>query len=104
MLLYGEQNRAIIDVTKPPYGADPTGKRDCTEVLRRAIDDGLRAIPDGVEAVRRKLADIGSQNAQMGFENRIVDGKISVLFPETPEKTRFLYFPNGTYLVSDTIA
>ncbi|MEI6195464.1 MAG: hypothetical protein WCS42_14150 [Verrucomicrobiota bacterium] len=34
--------KGIIDVTKAPYFADPTGKRDCTTVLIRAIDDMMR--------------------------------------------------------------
>jgi len=28
-----------LDVTRPPYAADPTGKRDCTEAIQRAVND-----------------------------------------------------------------
>ena len=34
--------RNVLDVTKPPYNADNTGKIDCTAVLRRALDDCLK--------------------------------------------------------------
>ena len=31
----------LIDVTKPPYCADNTEKEDCTEILRRVLNDLL---------------------------------------------------------------
>lgn len=31
----------IIDVTKPPYSADNTGKTDCTHILQKIFDDIL---------------------------------------------------------------
>ena len=34
--------RAIIDVTKPPYNVDNTGKIDCTKQLCAIVDDILR--------------------------------------------------------------
>lgn len=51
----------ILDVTRAPYQADPTGQRDCTRVLQQAVKDGRDA--------------------------RLV-----------------VFFPAGTYRVSDTIA
>lgn len=33
----------FLDVTKPPYSADPTGARDCTSILQRAIEDARDA-------------------------------------------------------------
>jgi hypothetical protein len=56
----------FVDVTKPPYNIDNTGKTDVTEQLRHAIVD-------------------------------IYHGG----FPALRQKT--LYFPNGTYRISDTL-
>lgn len=39
-----------------------------------------------------------------GFENRKINGVISVIFPEFCDPTPTIYFPNGTYLISDTIS
>ena len=36
---YPEELKIIVDVTKPPYCADNTGKVDCTDALRRAYND-----------------------------------------------------------------
>ena len=33
--------KAIIDVTKPPYNIDNTGKTDCTEQLCALVDEIL---------------------------------------------------------------
>lgn len=33
-------NEGFLDVTRPPYGADPTGVLDASEAIERAIDDG----------------------------------------------------------------
>ena len=38
---YPIHTSAIIDVTKPPYCADNTGKTDCTETLVRILDELL---------------------------------------------------------------
>lgn len=54
---------AVIDVTSPPYNADPTGSTDATVAIQQAMDDH-----DG-DILRRSI----------------------------------LYFPNGTYRLSDTL-
>ena len=51
----------VIDVTRPPYSADRTGKTDCTQALIRAYDAVVNT------------------------------------------NCHILYFPNGTYRVSDTV-
>ena len=33
--------KGVIDVTKPPYNADNSGKTDCTQVLKQIVDDIL---------------------------------------------------------------
>ena len=57
---------AFVDVTKPPYSVDNTGKEDVTEKLRQAMTDIYHL---GQPAFRLKT----------------------------------LYFPNGTYRISDTL-
>ena len=54
--MYNE--KYIIDVTKPPYNVDNTGKVDCTETLCAIIDDILRPNIEGLEIAKKKLAAI----------------------------------------------
>ena len=103
-ILYSPQNKAVIDVTKPPYNADNTGKTDCTEILCRAIDDVLRPNIEGLEKAKQKLLAMDDPNAQISFELRKENNLLFVIFPEDLEPTKILYFPNGTYLVSDTVS
>ncbi len=103
---YPFSSPVIIDVTKEPYYADNTGKVDCTAALRRAFDDvlvrernGIRETYDKLEQMRRP--DGGE--VYIGFEDKIRRGKIRVIFPEYTPPACILYFPAGTYLVSDTV-
>lgn len=45
----------LIDVTKPPYCADPTGKEDCTEILRRVLNDLLIREAEGIKKTVEKI-------------------------------------------------
>ena len=95
----------IIDVTKPPYNADNTGRTDCTKVLRQVLDDVLIREVEGVEESRKRLIEMGTNNVYRGFENRLhLGGKINVLYPEVVPPSRIIYFPAGVYLVSDTVS
>ncbi len=102
---YTLNNEAIIDITKPPYNADNTGKEDCTEIIRRALDDILRPNIENLEETRQKLLGMPEPDAQITFEikKNTDDGTINIIFPEKLEYTKIIYFPNGTYLVSNTI-
>ncbi len=108
-MLYRSKNNGIfVDVTKAPYFADNTGKVDCTDALIAALDDILRREVEAVQAIRTKLLEdprtAKGETFRIGFENRIEAGGIpTVIFPEDPPIARILYFPKGTYLVSDTI-
>lgn len=101
----------IIDVTKPPYNADNTGKTDCTAILCRVFDDVMRREIEGVEATREKLlkmSENGKKTVYDGFENRVYDETceevgINVLYPEIVPSARIIYFPNGVYRISDTV-
>lgn len=100
----------VIDVTKPPYNADNTGKTDCTDILRRVFDDILSREAKGVEdTVKKLLAESCNKNygyiknTYMGFETRCECGKLYVIYPQYVPSSRIIYFPAGTYLVKDTI-
>ena len=46
----------LVDVTNPPYLADPTGARDCTEAIQRAVNDARDSgfvcyFPEGTYAI-----------------------------------------------------
>ncbi len=102
--LYSEKNSVIVDVTKAPYFADNTGASDCTGALQRALDDFLRGNIESIEETLKKLKAMGDPNAQIGFESKLENGVPSIILPEDLLPTSILYFPNGTYLVSDTIS
>jgi len=101
---YPHNAKAVVDVTKAPYFCDNTGKNDCTEALCRAVDDVLRPNIEGIEKALNKLNASSDPNYTISFEIRKKDGVLNVIFPEELEPAKILYFPNGTYLVSDTIS
>lgn len=104
---YPIHSSAILDVTKPPYCADNTGRTDCTAVLRRILDDVLGAQITAMQATYDKLMALsngGKEDAYVGIEaGRVQDGTLTITFPEFEPEVRILYFPKGTYLVSDTV-
>ena len=70
MLYRSQRNNIVVDVTKPPYCADNTGKVDCTEILCRALDDVLRREIEAVQRMRTILLEDPRDNFRIGFENR----------------------------------
>lgn len=96
--------KAIIDVTKPPYNLDNTGKSDCTAKLCALVDEILGAYAERFYETQKKLEGMEDDNALISFEIRKVSGKSNVIFPEKLPPSKIIYFPNGTYLVSDTIS
>ncbi len=104
---YPEFCNNIIDVTKPPYNADNTGKTDCTKVLRQILDDVLKGYPEELEKTRQKLlamSDNLKENAHIGRETgRVQNGEMTITFPEFIPDGMIIYFPKGIYRVSDTI-
>ncbi|MBO4262750.1 MAG: hypothetical protein J5903_03085 [Clostridia bacterium] len=105
---YPEFCKSVIDVTKPPYNADNTGKTDCTKALRRAIDDCLRGYITGLNKLRKKLLKLGAEqggNAYVGAEmGRFINGEVYMTGPEKSPLRKIIYLPNGKYLVSDTVS
>ena len=102
---YPIQTATVIDVTQSPYCADPTGKEDCTHILRRVLDDLLSREIDGVLATEKRLTTerLDLEQYYLGFENRRWKEGYSVIYPEFVPDARIIYFPSGTYLVSDTV-
>ena len=100
---YPENFKNIIDVTKAPYFADNTGKKDCTDILRKVFDDLLDREIKGVKETEEKLHTLGENDVYIGFESRIENNLVRVIFPEFVPDARIIYFPKGTYLVSDTV-
>ena len=97
-VVYPPDSQAIVDVTRPPYNADPTGQTDCSEALIRAYDDVMRTIQEHYEETVRALQ--AGDDVRLGFESTSARGAI---FPHRTPPSRLLYFPNGTYLVSRSI-
>lgn len=102
--IYDERFHGIIDVTKSPYCVDNTGKVDCTQRLNEIVDDILQDTIDATQKIYEKLVSIPDENIQIGFENRKRNGILNVIFPEDLPPRKIIYFPAGTYLVSDTIS
>ena len=98
----------IIDVTKAPYFADNSGKTDCTAALRQAFDDCLCGYVSGVEETKRELLELSAKqggNVYIGAEaGRFIDGEIYITMPKDIPPSRMIFFPKGTYLVSDTVS
>ncbi len=104
---YPFESEIIIDVTKAPYFADNTGKTDCTAALCRVFDDLLAREREGVEKTKQDLIRLSNnceKDVFIGFEARTKKGLLHVIYPEIVPPARILYFPNGEYLVSDTVS
>ncbi len=104
---YPEKCKNVIDVTKAPYYADNTGKTNVTDVLIQAIDDCLRGYITELEKTKQKLLRMAEEqggNVYIGAEAaRIVNDNILITFPDDLPQAKFLFFPEGEYLVSDTV-
>ena len=105
---YPENCKSVVDVTKAPYYADNTGKIDCTKILCAAFDDCLKEYINGIEKVRNELLELHEKydgNVYVGAEaGKYIDDKIYITFPKEIPPVKSLYFPNGKYLISDTIS
>lgn len=104
---YPEYCKPVIDVTKAPYFADNTGKTDCTAALQKALDDYLTPYVVSIEETRQKLLALyeeRKENVYLGAEQaRVVNGEVLITMPDCEIPSGIIYFPAGTYLVSDTV-
>lgn len=94
--------RGIVDVSQAPYFADPTGERDCTQAIRQAIDDLMRPQAEEMDATYRAMVDAPG-DLRLGIANRRENGQVYGVYPQKMPQTPVLYFPCGTYLISDTL-
>ena len=104
---FPEKCRGYIDVTKAPYFADNTGHEDCTDIIVRIMDELTRSIYDGMQKAYEKMKTlpVGSYLGKNPVtENRVVDTEIVAMYPEELDMLPVIYFPNGVYLVSDTLS
>lgn len=99
---YPEGCNSIIDVTKAPYFCDNTGKEDCTEKLVALIDELMSEHVRGIKKLRDDLAN-SKVDIRIGISNRRAGDRIFPIHPYMSQ-TPTIYFPNGTYLVSDTVS
>ena len=105
-LQYPQECRGIIDVTKAPYFADNTGKEDCTEIIVGIINELTgrykTAMLETYEKMKSlKVGEFLGDNYVT--ENKVVDTEIVAMYPEDMIQLPVIYFPEGTYLVSDTL-
>jgi hypothetical protein len=102
----GSEMAGMLDICSAPYFADPTGKRDSTEAILRALDDVTRmtmlAFRQGVSEVEM-LPPTGKHYHTVSVECHrsagVVYATCCVRLPSVP----VIYLREGTYLVSDTL-
>jgi hypothetical protein len=104
-VIYPSDAGTIIDITKAPYFADNTGKNDCTGILVGILDElaghSIAGMNKLVEIIKADPSpDVKLPNS---FENKKVNGVTWGIFPYAQPPSRIIYFPKGTYLISDTI-
>ena len=102
-VVFPPQSRAVLDVTKAPYFLDPTGKEDCTRKLRQLLDDLMGEIVADMKQVYDTLRE-APNNTSLTIENRKINNRIFAVHPCKINQVPMIYFPNGIYLVSDTVS
>ena len=100
-VIYPENCKAILDVTKAPYFVDNTGQEDCTEKLICILNDILSVHAKDMEEVYETLC-ASEEGTNIYLSNRVSKGRVLAIHPYI-NQTPIIYFPNGTYLISDTI-
>lgn len=94
---------AITDVTKAPWFVDNTGKEDCTGKLIEIFDSLFPEVIAGMKKSYDVLCN-SPAGTKTSWENRVTDtGIVRAIFPWDHIQQKVIYFPNGVYLVSDTI-
>ena len=102
-VVYPEGCRGVIDVTREPWCLDNTGRTDCTEKLVRLLDSILEHNIPEMQAVYDELAAMPG-DGKTKSNNFKKDGLICAFNTFYIAQQPTLYFPNGTYLVSDTVS
>lgn len=102
-IIYPENLSLIIDVTKPPFSVVPDGKTDCTKGIKSAIDFVVKKYITAFNKTKSELEKEKDDDALLSFEVRKAGGLLNIPFPKDLPKANIIYFPKGTYLVSDTL-
>ena len=102
-IVYPENCRGVIDVTKAPWSLDNTGKEDCTQKLVQLLDSILEHNIPEMQAVYDELAAMPGDGVTKS-NNYKKNGLINAFNTHYIAQQPTIYFPNGTYLVSDTIS
>ena len=99
-------NQGMVNICEAPYFADPTGQEDCTEAILRALDDVTRHTQLAwgqtlaeLEALPSEGVHYLNRSAENRRENGVLVATTHVRLPYLP----VIYFPEGTYLVSNTL-
>ena len=80
---YPKDLKIIVDITKPPYCADNTGKTDCTEALQKAFDDIImRSVELFDETFEKLSGSPKGENTYLGFQSRSCPTELNVSFSE----------------------
>jgi hypothetical protein len=107
-IAYPPEANVVLDVTKAPYFLDNTGTKDCTRALVAILDDMAQISIDGMKNVMDVLTAKAKTEKNFilpgTFENAVRNGNILAVFPDPLPPSRIIYFPKGTYLISDTIS
>lgn len=106
-IVYPPEANVVLDVTKAPYFLDNTGRQDCTKALVGILDEMANISLEGMKRVMGILEEKSKTHQTIvlpnSFENAVRDGVLFGIFPDPQPPSRILYFPKGTYLISDTI-
>lgn len=102
-VIFPENSRAVIDVTKAPYFLDHTGREDCTKKLQSILNDLMADVIKDMKTVYDALQN-APNGTYLSLENRKLNDKIFGIMPCSLNQIPMIYFPNGTYLVSDTVS
>jgi hypothetical protein len=104
-IVFPRNAQAVIDITKPPYNCDNRGIKDCTKALILAMDDLLRPTLKAQKTLVKEMEEDPRQdfNHPVSVESKKIKGVVSVIFPTHPAPSKILYFPDGTYKISNTI-
>lgn len=104
-VVFPKNCRAVLDVTQAPLFLDNTGMTDCSRKLTEWIDSMLMLQLEQMEITKKHVMEHPEPTVRLAMECRKVDNVLTyVPFPEEEPRVPILYFPNGTYLLDDTVS